>query len=92
MKTCRWAAHAKSFCQFEGTSNAAAAICQTPRVFMGPLVATRGSCCCILMCVYAPPGQELVKLVNSRLGEGVEPLRVGSLPRWQLALPDMKDR
>ncbi|EFN53714.1 hypothetical protein CHLNCDRAFT_136556 [Chlorella variabilis] len=36
--------------------------------------------------------QELVKLVNSRLGEGVEPLRVGSLPRWQLALPDMKDR
>lgn len=35
--------------------------------------------------------QALVELVNSRLQQGVEPLRVGKLPRWQLALPDLKD-
>ncbi|KAI3425140.1 hypothetical protein D9Q98_008911 [Chlorella vulgaris] len=34
--------------------------------------------------------QELVGLINSRLPEGVEPLHVGAMPRWQLALPDLK--
>lgn len=33
--------------------------------------------------------QELVALVNSRLPEGVEPLRVGQLPHWQQARPDV---
>lgn len=39
----------------------------------------------------APP-QELVKLVNSRLPAGVEPLRVGTLPHWQLSKEDLKGR
>jgi hypothetical protein len=39
-----------------------------------------------------PQAQELVKLINSRLAEGVEPLRVGALPHWQLALPDLKNK
>lgn len=43
---------------------------------------------CLALTLAAP--QELVGLINSRLPEGVEPLHVGAMPRWQLALPDLK--
>ncbi|KAI7838855.1 hypothetical protein COHA_007378 [Chlorella ohadii] len=36
--------------------------------------------------------QELVQLINSRLDAGVEPLKVGELPRFQLARQDMEDQ
>lgn len=33
--------------------------------------------------------QDLVSLVNSRLPQGVEPLRVGKMPRWQLGVEQL---
>ncbi len=39
-----------------------------------------------------PAVQELVQLINSRLDAGVEPLKVGELPRFQLARQDMEDQ
>lgn len=33
-----------------------------------------------------------MQLVNSKLDPGVEPLRVGQLPRFQLARQDMHDK
>ncbi|PSC70052.1 Sulfotransferase family [Micractinium conductrix] len=36
--------------------------------------------------------QEFVKIVNSRLEPGVEPLRVGRMPRWQLAVQELRDK
>lgn len=36
--------------------------------------------------------QALVQLVNSKLEAGVEPLKVGQLPKFQLALQDLRDK
>ena len=41
-------------------------------------------------CIPAP--QELVKLVNSKLAPGLEPLKVGALPHWQLSLEQLKNK
>ncbi len=74
---------------------AAAGCCSVARL----CCAWEGSCCACARLVPNPHGsaprrlvleaQDLVLLVNSRLPQGVEPLRVGKMPRWQLGVEQL---